>query len=86
MLNFFIIILYKFLRTKNVNTFFQEQQQKQLQLILAIAKAQRTIDGKQDPISEESNSSAKTSAANKTKVKKPKMQSEAVPGGGNDKA
>jgi hypothetical protein len=45
----------------------QEQQQKQLQLILAIGKAQRTIDEKQDPPTEESNSSAKMSVANKRK-------------------
>ncbi|KAF3331198.1 hypothetical protein FCM35_KLT04552 [Carex littledalei] len=65
----------------------QEQQQKQLQLILAIGKAQRTIDEKRDPPTEESNSSAKSSVANEMEVKQPEMQSEAVAGGGgNDKA
>ncbi|KAJ1702589.1 hypothetical protein LUZ63_002368 [Rhynchospora breviuscula] len=64
----------------------QEQQQKQLHLILAIGQAQRTIDEKQGPPAEEIKSSGRTSVTSELETKEQEIQSEAVTGSSNDKA
>ncbi|OAY80966.1 hypothetical protein ACMD2_19744 [Ananas comosus] len=63
----------------------QEQQQKQLELILAIGKAGKLLDGKRESALEEGNTAAATRIPEKRETEELKVQSKLV-AGGNDKA
>ncbi|XP_072981148.1 uncharacterized protein [Typha angustifolia] len=63
----------------------QEQQQKQLELILAIGKAGRVLDGKRDSMLEQGRTGVASSVPEKRKTKEMKSQPGGV-AGGNDRA
>uniref|UniRef100_A0A0A9D3A6 Uncharacterized protein n=1 Tax=Arundo donax TaxID=35708 RepID=A0A0A9D3A6_ARUDO len=60
----------------------QEQQQKQLELILAIGEANKILDGEQDMLDKDSARSSSNTAP-ETQNKQAKLKPETVTGGNN---
>ncbi|KAL6661678.1 hypothetical protein ACP70R_001062 [Stipagrostis hirtigluma subsp. patula] len=61
----------------------QEQQQKQLELILAIGEASRLLDAEQDKLDDNNSRSSSTNSASEVENKQANMKSEAVTRGNN---
>lgn len=73
-------IIHLWLKTQSI---LQEQQQKQLDLILAIGEASRILDGEQDLLDGDSARSSNASPAPDLENKQVETESEAATGGNN---